>query len=381
MARPLAAMDSLSASDTGQRRKHVTQAIETVVLRLLRQLALANGVVSSETARGFDDGQGVTGGVPEIELSAPCHSLVTEDGEYFSGTSRRSRVAISTRNYRRLARLFAALDAVHRLNVTGRTATQRELFYRANADGEGQLFREQQAMDHAIRDVSGTLCIGRPRMGVFTTEKGRVAGTLRFFSSERSGIESGRSVTAGAAGIAIGEPMLQTSAIEVGSARCILVVEKDTFFQHLLQWRLLEALPLVLVTGRGYPDLLTRRLLQRLVRVAPELPLVYMGDYDPHGVNIYLTYRASCPTLRWLGLHAGDTRNLPPEASMQLTRRDLVLRDRLLKQLAALKDDACRAQLLAMERKFELEALHAAHGADGVALRFVPEKILGRSWI
>ena len=59
-----------------------------------------------------------------------------------------------------------------------------------------------------------------------------------------------------------------------------MVVEKDTVFQHLLHSGLLQLYPLILVTGRGYPDLLTRRLLQKLQRIAPNLPQLYLGDFD-----------------------------------------------------------------------------------------------------
>mmetsp|Transcript_13702 Transcript_13702/g.30171 ORF Transcript_13702/g.30171 Transcript_13702/m.30171 type:complete len:97 (-) Transcript_13702:28-318(-) len=37
--------------------------------------------------------------------------------------------------------------------------------------------------------------------------------------------------------------------MEGGSAHCVLVLEKDSFFQHLMQGKLLDTLPLILVTG------------------------------------------------------------------------------------------------------------------------------------
>jgi hypothetical protein len=41
-------------------------------------------------------------------------------------------------------------------------------------------------------------------------------------------------------------------------ARFILVVEKDAIFQRLVEDRLFEALPCVLITGRGMPDIASR---------------------------------------------------------------------------------------------------------------------------
>ena len=36
------------------------------------------------------------------------------------------------------------------------------------------------------------------------------------------------------------------------------------------------------------------------------LPFLYMGDYEPHGVQIFLTFKEVCPKLQWLGLHESD---------------------------------------------------------------------------
>jgi DNA topoisomerase VI subunit A len=47
------------------------------------------------------------------------------------------------------------------------------------------------------------------------------------------------------------------------AARYILVVEKDAVFQRLVEDRLHERLPLVLVTAKGNPDLATRAFLCR----------------------------------------------------------------------------------------------------------------------
>ena len=63
-------------------------------------------------------------------------------------------------------------------------------------------------------------------------------------------------------------------------AKWVLVVEKDTVFQHLLHSGLLQRHPLILITGRGYPDILTRRFLQKLQRIAPRLPQLYLGDFE-----------------------------------------------------------------------------------------------------
>jgi len=305
-----------------------------------------------------------------ITFSEPCTFAITEDGSFKSSSNRKRRIEFKALHYRRFARLFGALDAVHRLRDRRRKATQRELFYRAVAEAPS-LFRKQAHMDAALLDVVGTLEIGRPHLGVFATEKGLVAGAIRF---------GGQFAGCAASGVAISEALLSNS-IDAGEAHCVLVLEKDSFFQHLLHGRLLATLPLVLITGRGYPDLLTRRLLQCLSRTWPQVPQVYFGDHDPHGVSIFLTYRASCPFLRWLGMHAVDVQDLPSSASLPLTKHDCALKKSLLRHPMVLQTEAFTDEILMMDRKFELEALIAAHGEEGVARHYVPKKILGRAWL
>jgi meiotic recombination protein SPO11 len=41
-------------------------------------------------------------------------------------------------------------------------------------------------------------------------------------------------------------------------ARFILVVEKDAVFQRLVEDRLFDELPCVIITGRGMPDIASR---------------------------------------------------------------------------------------------------------------------------
>lgn len=46
---------------------------------------------------------------------------------------------------------------------------------------------------------------------------------------------------------------------------------------------------MLVVTAQGYPDLATRRFLDSLQHEFEQA--VYVGDYDPHGVQIFLIYK------------------------------------------------------------------------------------------
>lgn len=80
------------------------------------------------------------------------------------------------------------------------------------------------------------------------------------------------------------------------SSEYVLVIEKESVLFDLLQQGFLERFPKVtLITGKGYPDLSTKFLIKALNAKSPLIPIYYLGDADPHGVDIYLNYTYSTP--------------------------------------------------------------------------------------
>ena len=74
-------------------------------------------------------------------------------------------------------------------------------------------------------------------------------------------------------------------------ARCILVVEKDSTFQKLIDDDVQHFIgPCILITAKGYPDVATRRFLCRLCDQLG-LPPLALVDADPHGIAIMAVYR------------------------------------------------------------------------------------------
>ncbi len=78
--------------------------------------------------------------------------------------------------------------------------------------------------------------------------------------------------------------------------------------------------------AKGFPDLATRRFLSTLHSVNPELKLVCLVDFDPHGVAILRTYTkgskrlehendTTVPEMRWLGIRSADILSQTPDAN------------------------------------------------------------------
>ncbi|CAI7752014.1 unnamed protein product [Closterium sp. NIES-53] len=66
-------------------------------------------------------------------------------------------------------------------------------------------------------------------------------------------------------------------------ARYIIVVEKigmvqDTVFQRLVQDRLFQEIPCILITAKGFPDLATRAFLRSLHLHYPKIPILGLVD-------------------------------------------------------------------------------------------------------
>ena len=83
------------------------------------------------------------------------------------------------------------------------------------------------------------------------------------------------------------------------NARVVIVVEKDATFQRLMQEDFLGFVDfdVLLITGKGVPDLSTRKLLYRLANQDLENALfLCLVDGDPYGVAIMLIYKVTLGT-------------------------------------------------------------------------------------
>lgn len=76
------------------------------------------------------------------------------------------------------------------------------------------------------------------------------------------------------------------------AACCALIIEKDTIFERLASsyTELCHKLrnPVLLITGKGYPDLSTRALVAQLSNHG--MPIFGLADGDAHGMSILYTY-------------------------------------------------------------------------------------------
>ncbi|CAH8501976.1 unnamed protein product [Schistosoma rodhaini] len=175
----------------------------------------------------------------------------------------------------------------------------------------------------------------------------------------------------------------------------ILIIEKDTIFRKLLNEKFYEKFkPCLLVTAKGYPDLITRKFLAQINCKHPNIPIIGLFDADPHGLNVFCTYKygttnpmmqnedgnpISIPNLQLCGL-------LPTEISffqiketdlLKLTKRDKSLLNTMLKRSTIQHESILLKQinyLLFTEIKAQLEILNTIH-SNYLTNEYLPNKL------
>lgn len=79
-----------------------------------------------------------------------------------------------------------------------------------------------------------------------------------------------------------------------------LVVNRDSTANGYYSTRVLDKFPIpgsvLLVTGKGFPDLACRHFLACLSSSHPSIPLFALVDSDPHGIAIFMNYKYATQT-------------------------------------------------------------------------------------
>jgi len=326
-----------------------TEALESLILKLVEAL------VSSENV-------------------ATIHPLT-------GGGKCRASPFTSPARLRYLSHTVYLLSTVYRLHVVERRqVNQRELFYRSLSDPFAPAFGDQAAMNRAMFALMSALDCDRHQLGVLTTSRGLVAADMEVDSIclDTQG-DCLCNIGDHADGLAISEQLVGTATLQT-SAEFILVVEKDTVFQSLIRTdKFFKVNPCIVVTARGYPDNITLRFLKRLVQVtANDLPVLYLGDLDPHGVSIALVYhKALSGFLQWIGVHTGDIAELPFQSlvGIKMKASDIALLNGLIERAST--PEYMKRELAKLETKglkYEVESLHSM-GDCYLALDWLPRKI------
>ncbi|EDW74800.1 uncharacterized protein Dwil_GK15872 [Drosophila willistoni] len=231
----------------------------------------------------------------------------------------------NNRSRHRFCLLIYMLAEIHRLLAEGGSCTVRGLYYRNT-----QLIRAQSFIVAAKLDVCRILNTAPFHLGILSASKGLLAGDIRMTMS------NGDILDCNAYGGAISLPIDFENVDHIDTrAELVLIVEKESVFESLLSRNIFNSfgIRLILVTGKGYPDCSTRRLVHRLT-MEFNLPAYILVDADPFGIEIMLVYRhgsqsldftsnlLATPSLRWVGLHPSEICSLAIGGTAPLSQED-----------------------------------------------------------
>ena len=90
-------------------------------------------------------------------------------------------------------------------------------------------------------------------------------------------------------GVLISHNIIHVKSIK-HDVKMMIVVEKDSVFQKLLSENCMEKLNCILVTGKGYPDVATRKFV-KTVSEQLDIPVYIIVDADPFGIDIMSAYK------------------------------------------------------------------------------------------
>ncbi len=262
-------------------------------------------------------------------------------------------VAASASGPLALARLVAIALTAYRSLQCGQVSTLRNAYYRNE-----RLFPSAREASRWVSFLCELIRVPRHALMFRASARGLVAGPLRYTDpasadvvdcmpgGERAEPESGSLSHTNAVRWAgpLGQP-IDTMAhllarVSTGTARFLLVVEKEAVYQSLVarRFHLSEGNGVadgLILTGRGMPDVLSSSMTSHLSTM---LPTLLLTDCDPSGVLIAhhfrfgsaerLTYGyhptlLNAPRAQWVGILPSDLQDHVSEAvRCPLTRRD-----------------------------------------------------------
>ncbi|CAF0928603.1 unnamed protein product [Brachionus calyciflorus] len=247
-------------------------------------------------------------------------------------------------NTEQIALYVKLLSLIQKLIERDQYATKRDLFYQLKP-----LFKTQASLDSLLNDLARTIQVPRSSLHILTTPKGQIAGYLELITADGNVIKfkDTREATA--------IPNFLDSIKDIRTnAKFVLIIEKDSTLQRFLDDNFLQKYPGVLITGKGEPDINTRRFVNMLYKkFKSKMKFLCLTDANPYGILISSVYKygsrefsydkdLNVSSLEWIGLKLSDLENFHLKNKnnflLQLNDRDKTIAKNLIAKFEKLNE-------------------------------------------
>ncbi|KAK0076467.1 hypothetical protein PV325_005312 [Microctonus aethiopoides] len=272
----------------------------------------------------------------------------------------------------KMSRMIIILAQAYKHLISEQIQTKRSFYYELKGGNAAHLFERPEIIDKNICHVANLLQCTTWDLGFIATSKGLVAGNLSFT------FESGDKTNCCTPnGVLIPQIAANNAGqiVEINySATSILIVEKESIFQKLLDEDCPRKLGVIIITGKGYPDVATRVFIKMLVDNI-SLPIFILVDANPHGFEIMCVYKYGsinlwwenenliCPTINWIGFYPSELIGLHLPR-LPLTDNDK-MKIRSLEKRFYINDDERKELKIMQQGKAEIESV------AGISSRFL----------
>lgn len=174
----------------------------------------------------------------------------------------------------KLTQMVAIFRACHTTLVTPTITTIRDVYYR-----DVELFKSQRTVVSILDQICRVMDVPLSKLAVVASQKGLMAGNALINTADGT-IELGWQ-----------PQLIPDHVIGVSGIDLVVILEKDAIFTQFVHYVLERPLPILVVTGKGFPDKLTVKLC-----AAAAAPQVVYVDLDVYGMHI-----ARCYPKAWYG--------------------------------------------------------------------------------
>jgi len=224
-------------------------------------------------------------------------------------------------NSSKIAKIFKLMSIIYQKICNLSSSTKRELYY-----NNVELFKSVENINNILNDICSLLIINRFDLPIFPSAKGLFCGNINI--KNEYGIQLNiTNNNYNKINLITYEYLTDDFKIDDNNFNkplFILIVEKETLFFNLIENNFFTQIfkNILLITGKGYPDYLTKIFIKKIYNLYPDIPFLYFGDHDPNGIEIYLNYLfgskkssrenefMSLNNLKWIGLNEEMINNI-----------------------------------------------------------------------